>query len=115
MRPEVVHRDAADRILVGKRDVMEHTSPQERFGKISLRVARDHHDGTIRVVGANQDIAAFRNAKVEMFELIQQIVRKVPRCLVDLVDQDDRTARLSQVNVTLREPDAILCAAASPE
>ena len=108
MRAETVQRDAPHRVHVRERDVVEHAPAQERFGEVALRVARDHHDRPVPVVGPQHGVAALGNAEVQVFQLVQHVVREVARRLVDLVDQHDRPPRLVHVGVPASEPDPVL-------
>jgi hypothetical protein len=94
---EVGAHDLAHRLLVGKGDVVEHATAQESIGQVLLAVAGEHDDRRVVGIGFDGAHLEFRNAEVLALDLVEEVVREIARRLVDLVDQDDTTARLAVV------------------
>ena len=78
--------------VVGKRNVVEDAAARKCVRQGLLGVACHDNDRPIVRLRADLRIAQFRNAKIEPLDLVEDVVREIPRRLVDLVDEHNRPA-----------------------
>ncbi len=76
--------DAAHQLRLGEVDEVEDAAPEEGVGQVLLVVARDDHD---RAFGRDDLLVGLEDAEAHAVELVQEVVRELDVCLVDLVDE----------------------------
>src|SRR5262249_35782122 len=106
--PESFGKNRTQQFTTGKRDVMEDASAQKRVWKLTFPVARNDHDWTSRSAVLQSN---FGDNEFHLIEHVQQVIGKVSRRLVDLVDQHDAeivTAKDCSQNAVLEVVGSVL-------
>ena len=68
-------------------------APQEGIGQIPLGITGEHHQGAQLWLGLQPQIPQFRDAEVEIFQLVEHIIGEIARGFVQLIEQHHRALR----------------------
>ena len=78
-------------LAAGKRVIRINAAPQERNGYMFFIIAGDDYDRLHGKIGANRLVINLGNPEIQFFDFVENIVGKITWCLVNLINQHDRS------------------------